>query len=141
MVSGVTKGLPSRSPPIHEPKVTKQRKISGGGRGSVLGRQRRLHLRVEHGQRAEERRLVVVERHANLVANGRPRAAYIVRLPQRRDLRQQIGLQLIEFARRHRDAVQLLQQVGDAASLEHDGPPRDLSRVRGEDRRDAYLAE
>ena len=39
------------------------------------------------------------------------------------------------------DAVELFEQVGDAAALEHDAAPGDLRRVRGEDRRDADAAE
>ncbi len=37
--------------------------------------------------------------------------------------------------------IQLFQQVGDAAALEHDAAARDLGGVRGEDRHDADARE
>ena len=44
-------------------------------------------------------------------------------------------------ARGDRDAVELLEEIGDAATLEHDGAAGDLGGVRGEDGRDADAAE
>ncbi len=41
----------------------------------------------------------------------------------------------------NRDAVELFQQVGDAASFEHNAATSDLGRVRGEDGRDADAAK
>ena len=69
VASGVTKGLPSRSPPIHEPKLTSCGRSASPVCDLVLGCERRGDLRIEHRQRVEDGRLVVVERHANLIAH------------------------------------------------------------------------
>ncbi len=141
VASGVTKGLPSRSPPIQEPKLTSWGRSASAGLGVVLGCQSAGDLGVEHGQRVEDGGLVVVERHADLVAHGGAGVADVVGLPERGDLGDDILLQRFELGIGDGDAVELLQQVGDAAALEHDDAARDLGRVRGEDGRDADAGE
>ena len=42
---------------------------------------------------------------------------------------------------RNGDAVELFEQIGDAAALEHDAAASDLGGVRGKDRRDADAAK
>ena len=103
--------------------------------------QGRGDLRVEDGQRVEDGRLVVVERHANLVAHGGTQVAHVVGLPQRGDLSDDLLLQGIEAGFGDGDAVELHQQVGDAALFEHDRAASNLSGVRGEYRRDADAFE
>ncbi len=49
----------------------------------------------------------------------------------------EIALERFELRLGDRDAVELLQQIGDAAALEHDGAAGDLGGMRGEDRGDA----
>ena len=90
---------------------------------------------------SKRRGAVVIERHANLVADGRPRAADVVGLPERGDLGEQGGFEHIELGRGQGDAVEAFEQVGDAAALEHDGAPGDFGGVRGEDGGDADAAE
>ena len=147
MACGVTKGLPSRSPPIHEPKrmscgrsqifVTE----SGCVFAWVLRGESGGDLAVEDRQRVEEAGLVVVERHADLVADSGARAANVVGLPESGDLGDEVALQGFELRLGNGDAVELFEQVGDAAALEHDAAAGDLGRVRGEDGRDADAAK
>ena len=132
VASGVTKGLPSRSPPIQEPKLTSWGISARAGFHSILRGKGGGDLRVEDGQGVEDGGLVVVERHANLVAHGGTHVAHVVGLPQRRDLSDDFLLQCIEAGLGDGDAVDLHEQVGDSAALEHDRAASDLSGVRGE---------
>ena len=96
---------------------------------------------VERRQRVEQRHIVVIKRHLHLVADGGPRAAHVVGLPQRGDLREHLALQGLQLAFRYGDAVQRLEQLADAAALEHHAAPRHLCRVRREDGRDVDLPQ
>jgi hypothetical protein len=62
-------------------------------------------------------------------------------LPEGGDLGDDVLLECVEFSLGDGDAVELLEQVGDAAALEHDRAARDLSGVGGEDGRDADALE
>ena len=67
--------------------------------------------------------------------------ADFVGLPEGGDLGDDVLLEGFELGIGDGDAVELLEQVGDAAALEHDGAAGDLSGVRGEDGRDADALE
>ena len=107
--------------------------IFGGQGGGYFG--------VEDGEGVEEAGLVVVEGHADLVANGGAGAADVVGLPERGDLGDEVVLEGFEVRLGDGDAVELFEEIGDAAALEHDGTARDFSGVRGEDGRDADFFE
>ncbi len=107
--------------------------VFGGQGGGDFG--------VEHGQRGEDGGLVIVERHADLVAHGGADVADVVGLPEGGDLGDDVLLEGFELLLGDGDAVELLEQVGDAAALEHDGAAGDLGGVRGEDRHDADALE
>ena len=106
------------------------------GLDAVLGGQGCGDFGVEHGKRGEDGGLEVVQRHADLVAHGGAGHADIVGLPEGGDLGDDVLLDGFEFGLGDGDAVELLQQGGDAAALGHDGAARDFGGVRGEDRRD-----
>src|SRR6185437_15828253 len=53
----------------------------------------------------------------------------------------EVALEGFEMGRRDGDAIELFEQVGDAAALEHDRAAGDFGGVRGEDGRDADAAE
>ena len=147
---GVTKGLPSRSPPIQEPKLTSWGSsqmegvvswLDAGIAAGVFGGEGGGDFGVEDGEGVEEGGLVVVERHADLVADGGAGAADVVGLPEGGDLGDEVVLEGFELGLGDGDAVELLEEVGDAAALEHDGAAGDLGGVRGEDGRDADALE
>ena len=98
-------------------------------------------LGVEDGEGVEEAGLVVVEGHADLVADGGAGAADVVGLPEGGDLGDEVVLEGFELRLGDGDAVELLEEVGDAAALEHDAAAGDLGGVRGEDGGDADAAE
>ena len=109
----------------------------GGERDSECGGD----LVVEDGEGAEERGLVVVEGHADLVADGGARGADVVGLPEGGDLGEEVAFEGVELGGADGDAVELLEEVGDAAALEHDGAARDLGGMRGEDGGDTDAIE
>ncbi len=67
--------------------------------------------------------------------------ADVVGLPEGGDLGDDVLLEGFELRFGNGDAVELLEQVGDAAALEHDDAARDFGGVRGEDGRDADALE
>ena len=67
--------------------------------------------------------------------------ADVVGLPEGGDLGDQVLLEGFELGLGDGDTVDLLEQFGDAAALEHDGAAGDLGGVRGEDGRDADAFE
>ena len=85
--AGVTNGLPSRSPPIHEPKLS-----SGGtverSLGVVLG-ERLLEVAVDPRDRLGQRRGEVDQAAADLVEHGQRDRPQLVGAPQLLDGRQQ----------------------------------------------------
>ena len=107
-------------------------KFGGEGRGDFV---------VEDGEGVEEAGLVVVEGHADLVADGGARAADVVGLPEGGDLGCEVALEGFELLLGDGDAVELLEDVGDAATFEHDTAAGDFGGVRGEDRCDADATE
>ena len=109
----------------------------GGLIGRVLGGEGGGDLGVEDGKGVEEAGLVVVERHADLVADGGACAADVVGLPECGDLGDEVVLEGFELRFGDGDAVELFEQIGDAAALEHDAAAGDLGGVRGEDGGDA----
>ena len=111
------------------------------GLDAVLGGEGGGHLGVEDGKRGEDGGLVVVERHAYLVAHGGAGHADVVGLPEGGDLGDDVLLEGFQLRLGHGDAVKLLQQGGDAAALGHDGAARDFGGVRGEDRGDGDAIE
>ena len=108
---------------------------------AVLGGEGAGDLGVEDGEGVEEAGLVVVERHADLVADGGAGAADVVGLPEGGDLGDEVVLEGFELRFGDGDAVELFEEVGDAAALEHDAAAGDLGGVRGEDGGDADAAE
>ena len=117
------------------------REFGDVGGEAVLVFERAGDFGVEDGQGIEEGGLVVVERHADLVANRGAGLADVVGLPEGGDLGDDVLLEGFELGVGDGDAVDLLEEVGDAAALEHDGAARDFGRVRGEDGRDADALE
>ena len=109
------------------------RGVFGGEGGGYFG--------VEDGEGVEEAGLVVVEGHADLVADGGAGAADVVGLPEGGDLGDEVVLEGFELGLGDGDAVELFEEVGDAAALEHDAAAGDLGGVRGEDGGDADVAE
>ena len=81
------------------------------GLDAVLGGERGGHLGVEDGEGGEDGGLVVVERHADLVAHGGAGHADVVGLPEGGDLGDDLLLEGFELGLGHGDAVKLLQQV------------------------------
>ena len=67
--------------------------------------------------------------------------ADVVGLPEGGDLGDEVALEGFELGVGDGDAVELLEQVGDAAALEHHGAAGDFGGVRGEDGRDADAFE
>ena len=84
-----------RTEPQHDRQVMQSSSSPAAGNSASSAAR---NLRIQHRNRLEQRSLVVVQRHANFIAHRRPRAAHIVGLPQRCDLRRQIALQRIELA-------------------------------------------
>ncbi len=117
------------------------RQLGEVGLDAVLGGERGGHLGVEDGERGEDGGLVVVEGHADLVADGGAGHADIVGLPEGGDLGDDVLLEGFQLGFGHGDAVELLQQGGDAAALGHHGSARDFGGVRGEDGRDGDAFE
>ncbi len=153
---GVTKGLPSRSPPIQELEADELGELADGGcciffrfgwcrKGCCWGIRRRGgggYFSVwDCWEGVEEAGLVVVEGHADLVADGGAGAADVVGLPERGDLGDEVAFEGFELRVGDGDAVELFEDVGDAAAFEHDAATGDLGGVRGEDWRDADFLE
>ena len=80
------------------------------GLDAVLGGKGGGHLGVEHGEGVEDGGLVVVERHADLVAHGGTGHADVVGLPEGGDLGDDVLFEGFEFGLGDGDAVELLQQ-------------------------------
>ena len=131
--SAVTFGLPSRSPPIHDPG----RRIGCSSSVGVgpTGLQRRPNLGVDLRDDLEERGRVVTQPGLDLVLNLQPGQPDQRGLPQHQDLAAQfefdvaavVGMGVAVQAQPH--------QLGDAVlGVEHGAAPG-LGRVRGDHRR------
>ena len=119
------------------------REIGEGWSGVVgeFGGEGGSYFSVEDGQRVEEGGLVVVEGHADLVTHGGAGGASIVGLPECGDFGGKVAFEGVELGVGDGDAVELLEEVRDAAAFEHDAASSDFSGMGREDRRDADLTE
>jgi hypothetical protein len=75
----------------------------------------------------------VSKRLADLIADGGACAPNVVGLPKSGNFGDEVALKGFELRFGNGDAVELFEQVGDAAALEHDAAAGDLGGVCGED--------
>jgi hypothetical protein len=115
--------------------------VAAGIAVGVFGFEGGGYFGVEDGESVEEAGLVVVEGHADLVADGGAGAADVVGLPEGGDFGDEVVLEGFEVRLGDWDAVELLEEIGDAPALEHDGAAGDFCWVRGEDGRDTDATE
>ena len=107
---------------------------------AILRLEGRTDFCIKARQGGIDGRIVVVEAHLHLVAHRGPAGPDLVRLPQRGDLSGKAFLEELQLLVRERDAVELLEQICDAAPLEHHHPPRYFGRVCGEHRNNGNAA-
>ena len=130
--SAVTKGLPSRSPPIHEPgsSIGSSSRSASGQRA-----QRAAELGVERGDDVEERQLVVAQRFVDLVLQAQPGQSQQRRLPEREHRAPSSPDHgLVDLA--GRGPIALPDQLGDLPLDLEDRLAPDLGGMRGHDRAD-----
>ncbi len=98
---GVTKGLPSRSPPIHESEAQHLRQRVRLDFEAVDRAQSFGDFLVERGQRGEDGDVVVVEAHLDLVVDGGPVRADFIGLPEAGNLGADRIFEARQLLRRH----------------------------------------
>ena len=102
----------------------------------------RFHdLGINLRQGIEQRKPKVAQAHANFVVDGGFRQAHFVGLPEGSHFRADIVFAILRFFGGQRKAVEALQLLRDAASLQQDGLPRDLRGMCREHWSDGDLAE
>ena len=138
VTSGVTCGLPSRSPPIHEPK--RSGAASTGRPRPVLARSARSSARAKRRHRVPQALLEDDEAAAHLVDRRGPLLAHLARRPRRS--RSHGGAR--QRAPRVRERSDLAGRVrpvpGNAVVLLDDPAARHLGRVRGQHQLDLQRA-
>ena len=117
------------------------RELGESGFDAVLIGEGAGYFGVEDRQGVEDGGLVVVEGHADFVAHRGAGLADFVGLPEGGDLGDDVLLKGFELGVGDGDAVELLEEIGDAAALEHDDAAGDFGGVRGKDGRDADALE
>ncbi len=100
-----------------------------------------LDVRVELGQLAQERVLVIGEPVLDLVRNGEPNRPQDARLPQRQHVAPDLFLVSLELGRRELHAVALEQEPRELALAVEHGASLHLGGMRGEHRRHHPLRE
>ena len=137
--SAVTNGLPSRSPPIHEPIRSTGCRTSWPVRPA--SRQLVLERLLERGHLLEQRQLVVAERIVDLVAHAQARQSQHGGLPEREHLTAQRPLPLGALDVVHEGAVGAREEPRDLPlRVEHRLAPH-LGRMRGEHGADEQVAQ
>ena len=135
----MTEGLPSRSPPIHEPNWKNGRKLEARARIILLERavEQRQHLR-----RLVEQRLVEeVQPAADLVLHRRLLQMQLAGHPHQLDLVAQIVDPRRALALGPARLLELAQQEIDAAIFLQHGDALRLGRMRGDHRPDAQARQ
>ena len=129
--SAVTNGLPSRSPPIHEPGRSIGRGQQVGVRPALAQRTAQLGVDLRHD--LEQREVVVAQRLLDLVGQPQPAQPQQRGLPQGEDLAPQVRRPgaLVDV-----EATALLQQVADLLLHLGDRLAPHLGGVRGDDGHD-----
>ena len=132
VISGVTNGLPSRSPPTQLPRRigAAQRTVSLCASNSSS--KARTSASRARGARVDQPRLEVPEHGAHLVAHRRPVLAHLGRGPQQLHLAVELLLQRVPFGRRRPLARE--QQVGHPRLEPEERATRGLRGMRGEHR-------
>ncbi len=85
MHSGLTSGLPSRSPPIHEPKCTTLGRVTLVEVEPVNVAKRFDHFGIDPRQRFEQRKPEIAQAHADFIVHRGLGQAHFVSLPERSD--------------------------------------------------------
>jgi hypothetical protein len=130
----VTKGLPSRSPPIQLPILKK-----GGSCQSLPGKapaSKSCKVNVQARQFGEEGVVVVADAVADFVDHRQPGRAQHARAPQPEHGAAQREVVLLRLIGRELQAVTLVEQAGDFVLALQDALTRHLGRMRREHRRD-----
>jgi hypothetical protein len=139
VVSGVTKGLPSRSPPIQEPK--RPDALAFRPFRSVDAVDGLFQVAVGFGHGLEQAFAEIEQAVLDLVAHLRLAGAHLVGFPQYLDLLLELADQLKAPFLAGARVVQLLGGEEDAAQVFHDGAALGFGGVGGEYRDVGRLVE
>ena len=139
MTSAVTKGLPSRSPPIQLPILQERGQLAGLIRRAVV--QTVLQRAMQPRHLVQES--VIVERKAvgDLVEHGELGTAQQIGLPQRQHRAAQLLVARLDFFRRELDAFAPIEQRRDFHFAIDGALAANFGRMRGQHRTDQRFGE